>query len=254
MTTEPKKLKCFVISPFGEPNSDIRREADWVLKEMIEPVLQDTYVVERADGFDAGHMITNKMIYAIRHADLIVAVMTGYNPNAFYELAVAHAYERPVIPLIEMGSKIPFDVGMMGTIYYSRADVDVWNNAKKALKKAAEGTRARGYKVENPITLSLGSEKASASASTTDQMVGNLNNEVSQIKALLEQMKVRNIPIGLPPQPDSSFVNGPTFSSAFMNYLAHSSDADLAVVRRRLRNLSSDSASVSKSDEGKPPK
>jgi hypothetical protein len=168
--TEAKKLNCFVISPFGDPGSDIRKEADWILKGLIRPALEEVYQVIRADEFNAGHIISNKMIQAIRHADLIVAVLTGHNPNAFYELAVAHAYERPVIPLIQAGQKIPFDVGMVGTIPYSRDDVDAWEEARRRLKDAAKGTRSDSYKAENPITLALGSEKASASASTTDQL------------------------------------------------------------------------------------
>lgn len=191
MTEQAKKLKCFVISPFGEPNSDIRREADWVLKDLIRRALADDYDVVRADEFDAGNIITNRMIIAITQADLIVAVMSGHNPNAFYELAVAHAYSKPVIPLIEAGQKIPFDVGMVGTVVYSRADVDAWNAAKDALRRGAQATRVAGYKAENPITMALGVEKASASASSTDQLVVSLSTEIASLKAQMLTLRGR---------------------------------------------------------------
>ncbi len=43
------------------------------------------------------------MFKSILHGDLCVAVLTGYNPNVFYELAIAQAAACPTIILIEKG-------------------------------------------------------------------------------------------------------------------------------------------------------
>ena len=183
------KLKCFVISPIGSPGSPVRREADWVLKKLIHPALADSYMITRADEFTKGDIITNKVISSIQSADLVVAVMAGHNPNVFYELALAHAYSRPVIPLIKAGESIPFDVGFVGTIFYSHEDVTVWDAAIEDVRAAADATRVAGYRVSNPITMALGTAKASASADSPEAIVSELAAEVAELKAEVTRLR-----------------------------------------------------------------
>jgi hypothetical protein len=58
------------------------------------------------------------MFRAIHESDLCVAVLTGYNPNVFYELAVAQCAKRPVIILIEKNNPLPFDIKDIRSITY----------------------------------------------------------------------------------------------------------------------------------------
>ena len=50
------------------------------------------------------------MYDAILNADFCIAVLHGFNPNVFYELAVAHSAGIPVILLSEQGIDPPFDL------------------------------------------------------------------------------------------------------------------------------------------------
>lgn len=36
-----EKKKCFVLTPIGEDNSDIREHADAVIEQMIKPVMKN---------------------------------------------------------------------------------------------------------------------------------------------------------------------------------------------------------------------
>jgi hypothetical protein len=45
--------------------------------------------------------------------------MTGHNPNVFYELAVRHGANKPVVHMIAKGENIPFDVAANRAIYYT---------------------------------------------------------------------------------------------------------------------------------------
>jgi hypothetical protein len=51
MPTDSKSKLCFVIGPIGDENSDIRIHADWLLEQIIEPVMADhpDFKVQRAD-------------------------------------------------------------------------------------------------------------------------------------------------------------------------------------------------------------
>jgi|GEM_PF-5684912 len=118
MTTKSKK--CFVISPIGAEDSDTRTHSDDVFKCIIEPALNDFGVhAVRADHMDEPGRITSQMISAILEYDLCIAVLTGHNPNVFYELAVAQAARRPVILMILKGDSVPFDVKDYRVIEYN---------------------------------------------------------------------------------------------------------------------------------------
>jgi hypothetical protein len=103
--------KCFVISPIGQPGSDVRKQADEVLDYIIEPALKDMGIeAVRADKLTDPGLITDQIIAAIVNYDLCIADLSGQNPNVFYELAIAQAYRRPVVLLTRAGEIIPFDV------------------------------------------------------------------------------------------------------------------------------------------------
>lgn len=42
-----EKKKCFVLTPIGEDNSDIREHVDAVIEQMIKPVMKITTCLQR---------------------------------------------------------------------------------------------------------------------------------------------------------------------------------------------------------------
>lgn len=112
-------MKCFVISPIGEPRSGVRAHADEVFKWIIEPALEPFGIEAiRSDHMQAPGRISAQMYKAIFEYDLCIAILTYANPNVYYELAVAQSASRPVVALIEQGSSLPFDVKDFRTIDY----------------------------------------------------------------------------------------------------------------------------------------
>jgi hypothetical protein len=104
-------MKCFIISPIGEPGSSAREHADDVLQCVIQPALEKAKVVgRRADQVKDVGRITKQMYEDILTSDFCIALLHGFNPNVFYELAVAHSAGIPVILLSEKGIDPPFDL------------------------------------------------------------------------------------------------------------------------------------------------
>src|SRR5436305_7965208 len=93
MSTENQPI-AFVIMPFAS-------EFDEVYRLFISDALNAAgYKVLRADNLLSHRSILQDIIGAIASSNLIIADLTGANPNVFYELGIAHALCKPVIILI----------------------------------------------------------------------------------------------------------------------------------------------------------
>jgi DNA-binding transcriptional ArsR family regulator len=112
------------------------------------------YFVVRADEIDDEGLITNQIIEHLLEDELVIADLSGRNPNVFYEVAVRHAARRPIIHLITAGEQIPFDVSNMRAIQYALDDPDVLEEAQDELdRKVTAIETSDGEAALNPITV-----------------------------------------------------------------------------------------------------
>lgn len=95
-------------------------------------------------------LITKAIIEQILLSDLVIADLTGNNPNVFYELAIRHSFRKPAIQIIKGEMNIPFDIANMRTISYettlSGADI-----AKKEIEAMILSIE-NGEVVHNPVS------------------------------------------------------------------------------------------------------
>ena len=112
--------------------SDTRKRADIVFHSIIEPALTKCNLHPvRSDQIDEPGLISSEMYRRILGDEICIVVLTDWNPNVFYELAIAHAAARPVVSLIEQGQKPPFDIQDHRHVEYDPTD-------EAALQKAAD--------------------------------------------------------------------------------------------------------------------
>lgn len=62
--------------------------------------------------------IGNQIVRRIISDDLVVANLTGNNPNVMYELAIRHMTAKPIVTICENGTILPFDIKDSRTIFY----------------------------------------------------------------------------------------------------------------------------------------
>ena len=182
----PAKPLCFVIGPIGARGSETRKHADWLLKGIIRPPLEDPefgYRVKRADDEPRPGMISDAMIHDIINADLAVADLTDLNPNAFYELGIRHAAIKPVIHIARAGTVPPFDNAGHGVIFVDIGDVDNVEAVKNQLADAARAIKASDFRVSNPITLANASFRMRESADPTERVLAEVLARVEKIES-----------------------------------------------------------------------
>lgn len=180
-----EKKSCFVVGPIGEEGSPIRQKADWLLKGIIRPVLEADdlgYKVKRADDDASPGSISSVLINDVMKSDLVVADMTGFNPNAFYELGIRHTVQKPTIHIIAERVKLPFDNLDQRAIFVDIDDFDSVETARRQLYAAAVSITSAEYKVTNPVTLAGGIAQLKVSADPIEKMMGDVLERLSRLE------------------------------------------------------------------------
>ncbi len=94
-------------------------EFDEVYQVIRETVENHRFECIRADERYLVGSIMDDVNEQIERADLIVADLTGRNPNVFYEVGYAAALGKPVIQIAQSANDLPFDVRYVRTFSYS---------------------------------------------------------------------------------------------------------------------------------------
>lgn len=115
--TTPKPF-VFVLMPFDDKFNDVYK---FGIKGAAEDV--GAYA-ERLDEQIFQEGMLDRIYNQISKADVIVADMTGRNPNVFYEVGYAHALGKITLLLTQNANDIPFDLKhLQHTVYSGSIDV-----------------------------------------------------------------------------------------------------------------------------------
>src|SRR5437660_148582 len=107
-----KEDQCFMLMPFGEQWSDR------IWKRHIKRIVEGFGMrVFRADDL-YGSNILNDIWRGITESRVIIADITGRNPNVMYELGLSHALKKDVIILSQCEGDIPFDLRVHRCLIY----------------------------------------------------------------------------------------------------------------------------------------
>jgi hypothetical protein len=110
-STKPKPF-CFVLMPFAKNFSDIYEFG-------IKGACNDAGLYcERVDEQVFLGSMLERIYSQISRSDMLIADMTGKNPNVFYEVGYAHALGKNVILLTSVAEDIPFDLKHFPHIVY----------------------------------------------------------------------------------------------------------------------------------------
>ncbi|GEM_PF-3041626 len=106
---------CFVLMPFSD-----QKDLQPVYIEHVKKVIVERFGLrcERADDIHDISGVMQSVWECISKARLIIAEMTGRNPNVFYELGIAHTLGKPVIMITQSMDDVPFDLKHLRCIVY----------------------------------------------------------------------------------------------------------------------------------------
>ena len=64
------------------------------------------------------YSVIKNVINSIHKSDIVIAVLTDFNPNVWYELGIRHSLKNGTLMLLEKGQIIPFNISAYGVIRY----------------------------------------------------------------------------------------------------------------------------------------
>lgn len=126
---EKRSNHCFLLCPFSEPFNTI-------YSDHLKPVIEEVgFTVERADDIYGTQPIIEDIWEQINSAEIVLADVTGKNPNVMYEIGMAHTVGRPVIIVTQDINDVPFDLKQYRCIIYEYTP-----RGMKELQRQVEGT------------------------------------------------------------------------------------------------------------------
>jgi len=177
-----------VISPIGRPGTDTWIRSDRTFRHLIEPAVSSHgYAAHRADQDPRSGLITPKLLRDVIESDLVVADLTDHNPNVYYELAVRHVTQKPIVQIIARGQTLPFDVSDTRTIAFDIQNLDDVAAAREQIKDYVKALETESRPVETPISMAgdlrLLSESDEPLAPLVAEIASNLASLQAEVRA-----------------------------------------------------------------------
>ncbi len=143
--------KCFVIGPIGDkdavdgsPARTAYEEGIQVFEEVIRPACTGFGLEAlRADMISTSGEIPEQIFRQLRDCPVVIADLTGANPNVMYELGLRHTTGKVTIQIGEKG-RLPFDVAAIRTIMFKRSEAGLVQARKDLSKTLAANVDSGG--------------------------------------------------------------------------------------------------------------
>lgn len=167
-------LRCFVVGPIGDshaahgsPEREAYEHHLGVFEQVIAPACAKYGISAlRADGIAHAGDINEQICRYVVESDLVVADVSGGNPNVMYELGLRHITGKPTIHIGEVG-QLPFDIASIRTIHYERTRSHL-AGARKEIESALEAGLRDGFELLTPARVLNGLQSGDGSESVSE--------------------------------------------------------------------------------------
>jgi hypothetical protein len=187
--------KAFVIMQVGSEDSPDRQRAndiyDYIIRPTVEGFALEPY---RADLDATPGAIVPRIISELLAARVVIADLTGRNPNVYYELGIVHSFARPLICLADTARSLPFDtkderIIRLGELVDGRLAMSDGEKAKRQLQESLTVVLAGDFVVPTPLREAAANRQVDELASDNP-----LAAEMAQMREVLEEIRVKIAP------------------------------------------------------------
>lgn len=173
--------------PFSS-TSEKHSEAYWTdfFEKFIKPTVEKFgYSCKRSCAQPSN--IVKDILTELLNADLVVAVLTDFNANVWYELGIRHSLRQGTIMIIEDGIKVPFDISTYGVIKYrdSISNVPDFEKQFESFLSKIEKHEA----IDSPVIEFIGSRKHQDLQKMEEILKNNYEKKLDKLFELIKNMQ-----------------------------------------------------------------
>ena len=194
--------RCFIVSPIGADDSDIRKRADYVFDTYIKPAcgLSSSGLRPVRADMMRGTEITPEMKQALEFDPMVIIylgpAMPGFSSNEFlfnnnvaFEWGIREEAGKPYIVLKDMNYSLPFDFKDIRVIPIPEKPEDIDpKNPKKALDNISLKARTIASLIDNLIEAEPCSSGNVIPSATFDIRIGGGEAKFSEASKELEAL------------------------------------------------------------------
>ncbi len=118
-----RDISCFVIMPFSQTSAE-HTEAYWTsfFDNYLKPIIDTHPRIYAFRSTARREDLLSEIIKNLVTQQIVVADLTDQNPNVFWELGVRQSFQHRTITIAQYGTRLPFDLGKKGTLFYYPKD------------------------------------------------------------------------------------------------------------------------------------
>jgi hypothetical protein len=182
--------KAFFISRIGDPESKERKQSDTLLKHIVTPILMKRGYepATRGDQMTTPGVISSQVFRRLWEDDLVIADLTGGNPNVFYELAVRHLRKLPCIQMIHRGESLPFDVATGRTISFG-FELDEAESARSQLDAMIKASEDEPASFNTELSVAMDQMQIEANGNPLEKVVTEVLSNLQILRGIVEKLQ-----------------------------------------------------------------
>jgi len=191
--TRAKKDSCFTIMPFGG-------WFDKYYEEIYQPAITDAGLEpHRADDVYRPGTVVHDIWQFTKEAKVILADLTGKNPNVLYELGLAHALAKPAIIVAESLDDIPFDLRALRVVEYDKKAPEWGQILRLKITKSIQEVMESPIKAVLPAFLDVEPATESKKVSRQEKEVLEIRQELDMLRREIRRSRVGRIEAEIDP-------------------------------------------------------
>lgn len=169
---------CYVIMPFSKLGKITEKKWTETFEELFKPAIEDAgleYKCIRSTIRNGS--FTKDILKNLKNANVVLADVSGTNPNVMWELGVRHTFSRRTILVVRKDlstEKIISDLKNYGVIDYVLNPLPKVNAFKKKIKELLEGIEQEPERDDSPVFDYLSDEELILSSYGRKQIINKL--------------------------------------------------------------------------------
>jgi hypothetical protein len=126
------------------------------------------------------------------NSELVIADLTGANPNVIYELALRHAFRKHVIQIKDLGDSLPFDIRGTRTINVEYNFVESMDACKNQIIEQIRNIESNPKKVESPVSFALDYESVKSDDNAQTRLITDLVSRIDALTSKVDKIEWQN--------------------------------------------------------------